>query len=89
MYLYPWYTHKYYERVLKRIELDIKAQTKTVKGVWDNVPSALLPKFTTSGLKSAPVQTFIYAMTVNMKKKTLERYTYFKSLGFNIYTVRV
>ena len=74
---------------MKRLINDIKNNTKTVS-FWEEIPEDILIHLNSvRGLKTEIVQEFVYNMTIHMKQKSHERYEYFISSGFDIYTVNV
>jgi len=84
VFLYPNSINRYSNRIMKRYIKDVTTKKKTLP-FWSEVPKEIED----ASLKSKKVKKFIKDMAKKQKKKSDERYKYFSSNGFSIYTVLV
>jgi cytidylate kinase len=84
IYLHPTDLKKYAERMMKRFKLDKKNGTRTLS-IWPYTPIDVANAPT----GSSKVKQFMVKMAQASKKKSDERYKYFISSNFNIYTITV
>jgi dephospho-CoA kinase len=84
VFLYPNSVDRYSNRIMKRYIKDVITKKKTLP-FWSEVPKEIEK----ASLKSKKVKTFIKDMAKKQKKKSDERYKYFLSNKFSIYTVIV